>query len=354
MLARILPAILVACALPGADGVAIRLAEGAYVVEGWNPGSHAPAEGWNSLLSVHAGEGDAPPLLGAYTIEQGRLTFRPRFPVSPGVKTRAMFRQPMGSVVEAVFESAVESPVASTKVSNIYPTADELPENQLKFYVVFTAPMQRGEAWQRLTLTDDAGKKVDLPFLEIDQELWDRDNTRLTILFDPGRIKRGVLPLEEIGAAIAAGRSYTLTISREWRDARGAALKESFEKRFHVVAADREPIDPSKWKITPPRVSTREALTVDFGEPLDYALAQRLIEVGGLRGHSALDRNQTRWTFIPDRAWPAGDFQLKVDAALEDLAGNRVGRPFDVDVFDKITRRPAKEVVLVPFTIRED
>ena len=70
--------------------------------------------------------------------------------------------------------------------------------------------MLRGEAWEHLQLLDSNGKVIDLAFLEIDQELWDRDQRRLTVLFDPGRIKRGVLPRDEIGAALEAGKSYTL------------------------------------------------------------------------------------------------------------------------------------------------
>jgi hypothetical protein len=351
---RIPLAALLLCPLLAAETTVVRHRDGSFQVEGWNPGAAEPDGGWQAVLSVYAGEGDLPPMLGAYSVESGRLTFRPKYPVGPGVAVRAVFRPAAGGAIEVRFDAAAGLPAPTTRVSNIYPTVNALPENQLKFYVVFTAPMQRGEAWQRISLADENGKKVDLPFLEIDQELWDRDFTRLTILFDPGRIKRGVQPLEEVGPAIAAGHSYTLSISREWRDSRGVPLKEGFEKRFRVVEADREPIDPRKWTITPPRVSTRLPLIVDFGEPLDYALAQRMIDVEGMRGHAALERDQTRWTFVPDRAWPAGEFRLKVDAALEDLAGNRVGRPFDVDVFEKVTRQPAKQTVLVPFTVRGD
>jgi hypothetical protein len=104
---------------------------------------------------------------------------------------------------------------STTRVEHVYPSAGELPENQLKLYVFFSAPMRRGEAWQRVHLLDSDGKPVELAFLEIDQELWDRDHTRLTILFDPGRIKRGLLPLAESGKILEAGKRYTLAIDRD-------------------------------------------------------------------------------------------------------------------------------------------
>jgi hypothetical protein len=63
--------------------------------------------------------------------------------------------------------------------------------------------------------------------------------TRLTLFIDPGRIKRGVLPLEEVGPSLEAGKSYTLVIDREWIDGSGNPLQESFEKTFKVGPPDR-------------------------------------------------------------------------------------------------------------------
>ena len=43
-----------------------------------------------------------------------------------------------------------EGYVASTIVEHVYPSTDQLPENQLKFYLHFSAPMSRGEAYSRI------------------------------------------------------------------------------------------------------------------------------------------------------------------------------------------------------------
>ena len=67
--------------------------------------------------------------------------------------------------------------------------------------------MQRGHVYDHIHLLGEAGKPVELPFLELDEELWDPEMTRLTIFIDPGRIKRGVRPLEEIGPALEAGKN---------------------------------------------------------------------------------------------------------------------------------------------------
>ena len=61
---------------------------------------------------------------------------------------------------------APEKPArATTRVAAIYPSRDLLPENLLHFYIYFSAPMSRGEAYQRITLIDAAtGKTVDAAF----------------------------------------------------------------------------------------------------------------------------------------------------------------------------------------------
>ncbi len=73
----------------------------------------------------------------------------------------------------------------------IYPTSSELPENLLKFYIHFSQPMSRGQAYRHIKLLKADGKAVDGAYLEIGEELWDASSTRFTLLLEPGRIKRG-------------------------------------------------------------------------------------------------------------------------------------------------------------------
>jgi len=246
---------------------------------------------------------------------------------------------------------------STTRVEHVYPSAGELPENQLKLYVFFSAPMRRGEAWQRVHLLDSDGKPVELAFLEIDQELWDRDHTRLTILFDPGRIKCGLLPLAESGKILEAGKRYTLAVDRDWQDGRGAPLVQAYRKEFVAVPSRREPVDPGRWRIVAPHTGTVEPLKIAFPEPLDYALLQRLIQVigpdGPLAGRISVLEQETEWRFTPREPWLEGKYTVAVQKALEDLAGNRVGRPFDVDMFDPISRETSDEVVGLTFRTRE-
>jgi hypothetical protein len=334
-----------------AGPVEVRLEDGRFRVHGWTPGA-PPAAGWESLLSVYAGHGDVPPMLGSYAVDDGALTFRPRFPLAPGVAARAVFRLPGAAPIEARFTTPKPDAGGTTRVLQVYPTVDVIPENQLKFYLHFSAPMSRGEGWSRIHLLDEKGAKVDLPFLELDQELWDPDYRRFTVLFDPGRIKRGLLPLEEVGPSIVEGKSYTLAIDREWLDASGAPLREGYRKSFRVGPPDRSPPDQRKWRVAAPKAGTSDPLAIGFGEPMDWALAQRLIEVAGVAGSVEIARNETEWRFTPANPWRAGQYRIVIDTAIEDLAGNRIGRPFDVDVFDKVTQKIATKTVSLPLKIR--
>jgi hypothetical protein len=295
-------------------------------------------------IAVYAGDAaDLPPVLGTFAREGAEIVFRPRFALSPGVDARVVV-----AGREFRFPGVRQERERTTAVERVYPSGPRIPANQLKFYIQFSAPMLPGEAWEHVRLLDAGGKAVELAFLEIDQELWDPDRRRLTVLFDPGRIKRGVLPRDEVGAALVAGRSYTLEIGAAWRDAERVPLKAGFRHRFEVVAEDRSAIDPARWRMTRPAPGSRDPLVVDFGEPLDAALALRLIRVAGIEGQAELGREEREWRFTPERPWPAGALELEVDTALEDLAGNKVHRPFDVDTFDPITPVRRGAVVRVP------
>jgi hypothetical protein len=319
-----------------------------------------------AVFAEQPGEGVAdramPPMSGRWRVEKDRLRFEPRFPFTPGVRYRAEFRLGGASPVISFFELPRESAVPETTVVQIFPSADVLPENQLKFYVQFSAPMSRGNAYEHIRVRDGAGRVIELPFLELDEELWDPTMTRLTLLIDPGRIKRGVKPLEDTGAVFEAGKKYAITVDTALQDATGRPLRAGFNKKFRAAAADRTPPDPTRWKIRPPVAGTRGALVVEFEEPMDQALALRLISVVAgergrrpgtkLDGQTTLSQQERTWTFVPVQPWELGAYQLTVQTTIEDLAGNNIGKTFDVDVFEGIQRRIATESVHVEFAVR--
>jgi hypothetical protein len=293
------------------------------------------------------------------------VRFEPRFPLARGVRYRAVFRGARlpggGGAAKAPLEVVLELPgpkrVASTVVRAVYPSADRLPENQLKFYLHFSAPMAAGDSYRHVRLLDAGGKAVDLPFLELDQELWTRDGKRLTLFLDPGRIKRGLKPREEVGPVLEEGKRYTLLIDRTWLDAEGNPLKEPFRKAFSVGAPDDKPPDPKTWKLAAPAAGTRAALRVTFPKPMDHALLHHMLWVTDPAGRKvagtvAVSGQEKAWQFTPQAAWRAGAHHLVADTQLEDLAGNGIGRPFEVDVFRPVERAVKEETVRVRFEVR--
>ena len=165
-----------------------------------------------------------------------------------------------------------------------------------------------------------------------------RDPTRrrLTLLFDPGRIKRGLRGHEELGAPLQAGHRYRLEIDGGWRDGRGRPLGAVFSHELVAGPDDREAPDPSTWRLDPP-VGDTAPLVVRFAEPLDRALlASRMAveDAAGRRMAGAIDVDEgdRRWRFTPAEAWRPGSYRLRVAPDLEDVAGNNLRRLFDADL----------------------
>ncbi|MFN7925943.1 MAG: hypothetical protein U0Q16_37945 [Bryobacteraceae bacterium] len=311
---------------------------------------------YSGIFQLSVDQAGAPPLAGAFAMEGSTLVFTPKYPLQPGLSYRATFKL-VNEVGAATLVVPKPKVVSTTVVERIFPSTAELPENQLKFYLHFSAPMSKGEAFKRLHLLEDGAGEVKLPFLEIDEELWDKEFRRLTVLFDPGRVKRGLVPNQEVGPPLKAGKKYTLVIDADWKDAKGVPLKQGARKMFAAVPAERSPIDPKVWKLSSPKAGSMEPLVADFPRPYDAALLQRFIDVtsanGALvKGKVMLEQDETRWIFTPAAPWVAGKHALEIISTLEDLAGNKIGRAFDVDKFDQVQQRSVSDVYSLPFEVK--
>jgi hypothetical protein len=331
--------------------------------------------GFAQVLSVYvvgdSPDADQPAMAGAYTVDGSSLRFTPRYALRPGLRYRAVLspdairakenpeKSPNESAAKSVSREVAVPEAAGgipTEITHVYPSAATLPENQLRFYIHFSAPMGRGEAYDHIHLLDSHCTPVDLPFLEIGEELWDRQHRRLTLLVDPGRIKRGLKPREDLGPVFEAGREYTLVVDRVWRDAAGRALKSEFKKQFRAGPPVETAIDPASWKIGPAAAGSSGPVVVTFSRPLDHALMERTITVTGADGTPIVGRaraegEERRWEFRPERPWNAGKYQLVIDTTLEDIAGNRIGRAFEVEDAGPVDKRAQAETVRVPFEI---
>ena len=335
--------------MAAAASVSIQYENGVFKIVGmtFRP-EQASAEA--SGFVVHT-EGSNIPLFGTYSVENGQLTFRPRFPLSSDVTYVAGFGVGHPDV-SLVLPAKKRADAPATRVVAMYPSAPAIPSNQLKLYLIFSAPMQSGEIWPKIHLIEQDGKPSVLPFVELDQELWNRDHTRLTLLFDPGRIKRGVKPNVDMGPVLEEGKRYTLVVDREFKDGNGVPLEAPFRHEFTVGPAERRGIDPKQWRLSQPKAGTVEPLVIDFDRPLDYALLQDVFQIPGVSGSVSVGGDETQWRFRPAQLWKPGEYNLIVDMALEDLAGNRIGRSFDVDTLVSPTERITKPTTSLSFRVR--
>ena len=327
---------------------------------------------WAELFRVTvARDNDAdglelPPVLGSYVIgDDGVLRFNPMFPFDPGRSYAVRFdpthlSEPEPAAIEAVVAVvALPKPDVepTTVVDRIFPSGDRLPENQLKLYLHFSAPMSNVDGLEYLSLRDARGHAVEEPFLPLGTEFWDRDHLRYTVFFDPGRIKLGIELNERLGRPLQAGETYTLVVDPTWPDAEGHPLQAQFEKRFTVGPADTAPLDTATWRLRVPSSGSTQRLVVSMPEPLDHALMRRAISVEDATGRRVdgeveIGNWETRWTLTPSEPWTAGAYVLVASSIAEDLAGNKIGTPFEIDVFEHVDETIAHERFTIPFELR--
>ena len=285
--------------------------------------------------------GSLPDISGRYLLFEDGVQFTPEFPFERDVKYRASFDpHPLGAPptaeslhLEFLIPSEQQAP-ALTEVTHIFPSCDVLPENLLRFYFCFSKSMQRGRALKEISLLDSDGELVSDALYRPSVELWDRTMRHLTVLLDPGRLKRWVGPNVELGPPLKVSQEYILEIRSGMIDLNGRPLRERFRKRFLVGNAVREPISVEHWKILPPVTGSRLPLVLKFTAPLDWALLSRTITIESINGsvidgQVVVDQCERRWSFTPTSRWIAGAYRVRAGSNLEDVCGNSITGAFD-------------------------
>lgn len=330
-----------------------------------SPETAPPAVAWNArsgtidvsglrdpegaAVTVRSGPPDAPAMLGRIETRKNGLAFHPRFPLVPGLPYRVRVND-----TEVTITVPKAAAAATTHVAHVYPSADELPANQLKFYLDFSAPMSVGDVYRHIHLVDENGQEVPRAFLQTAHELWDARRQRFTLILDPGRIKRGLRANVESGAPLTVGRRYRLVIDAGWLDGDGNPLRAPFEKDFRVIAPDRTRPDARAWRVSAPAAGTGGALRVSFDDALDRALLEEMLIVRDGRGADVagaigIAAGEREWTFRPQQPWAEGVYAVYVDTRIEDRAGNNLQRLFDEDVQAPARSATASQIEL-PFT----
>ena len=325
-------------------------------------------EQWITILSVYTREAFSKklnqPISGRYSWIRDSIFFEPSYPFAPGETYHAVFRagafffnigltnETASDKLELSF-SIPDEAYFPAAIEAVYPASEKLPENLLRMYIHFSTPMMPGEAYSHIRLLREDGTEVEKAFLVVDQELWDTDRKRFTLLFDPGRIKRDLRSNIEFGAPLRKGEKYILVIDSAWRDVHGHILEKSFRKSFFAQEAERAKVSPGKWKVSAPLEGSRGDVVISFDRPIDHALAQKYICISSPSGEisgRAMKVNDTTWKFTPDNPWRKGKYVIVISPLLEDVCGNNLNNPFDLDL-SKERRVNSVEPVEIALTI---
>lgn len=297
-------------------------------------------------------EKSASNILGNYTIKRNTIVFEPLVPLTRGLRYEVYAQQTLVGSVSVPQANGSQTPM----VVALYPSVDTLPENLLKIYVHFSAAMQENVALQHLALLNDQGDTIPNVFLNLQQELWNKERTTLTVWLDPGRIKRDLIPNQQMGNPLQKGARYTLSIAEKWKDVQGLPLQQSYKKQFVVGERDDASPQPKLWVIKEPVVNSKKALQIHFDEALDYFLLQETITVWDNKGNKIsgsikVADHQKAIEFMPGQNWKPGRYRLRVASYLEDLAGNNLRHPFDRDITKQ--QENDKDFVEREFVVKE-
>lgn len=281
-----------------------------------------------------------PAVMGTYTQNGDTLLFQPRFPFLAGRTYWIWYiesKAPLASGSVMPFEVPQHRSLVLPEVTAIYPSTNLWPANQLKFYIHFNQAMRAGYLQEMVRIYDAEGKEVTAPFLDMAQELWDAEQQRLTVWFDPGRIKSLLIPNQQSGPPLSTGQTYYLVISKAWPAANGLSLSEDVTRIFRTTAQDDRQPDPSTWGINVPESGTTAPLVIEFPESMDRATLRSSIvlltaDEQLVDGHIEIGAAEQTWRWLPGQKWSTASYRLRISTDLEDLAGNNLNRLFDQPV----------------------
>ena len=219
-------------------------------------------------------------------------------------------------------------PILPEAPIRISPQAEELPANTLRFYIHFPRSGEAHFDRDRLWLLNEEEQVVRDAFLVLPQELWSADGHRLTVLMEPGRIKRGLGTDPSHEPALVVGRTYSLVVT-----AFGQMARHTFRVNDPVLEA----VDETRWRLVAPTVGSLDPAVVHFDRVMDDALCEDEIRVLSPSGEVVQKRvslapDGTVARLIPSHPWGYGEHRLVVSERLEDVCGNRLDEALDHDL----------------------
>lgn len=300
-------------------------------------------------LSVYVSEtyedgGVNVPVMGVYKKIGNGLQFTPTLPFQKGNAYISVCKDDRFE-----FEIPISENYERARIKHIYPSADTLPSNLLKFHVHFSRPMS-SIGYIHVELIDSDGKIIERAILKEIPELWNDDQSQLTIWIEPGRIKRGLGPNLELGPVLIQDEHYTLSISSSFRDKNGVPMEKTYTKNFVAGGDDREKLKIDDVQLNYYESNETGYLSVKFSEAVDFASSiANLIIVDAAKHIVNGDwrlREDSEAIFDPHDKLEQGNYQLLLNSVIEDLAGNNFLRNFDHEVGVPVEEGRKKQFML--------
>ena len=263
------------------------------------------------------------------------------FPLDPGRQYHVTFAPPGAAPLTATVGLPATHTTPTTVVAQVFPSGEVIPENQLRLYIHFSAPMGMKGGLDYVHLLDEQGKEVIDPFLPLDAEFWNDDRTRYTVFFDPGRQKRGI-PVDRRDGPIA-DRRQVLHAGRRQGVARRQRPTAEGNLQAHVQGRPARRAAARSHGVADPGAAVRHARAAASSRFPSRSImacccarsACRAPTARAIGGDISVGTGELTWSFTPREFWKAGTHHLVAFGMLEDLAGNRIGRAFEVDQFDR-------------------
>jgi len=223
-------------------------------------------------------------------------------------------------IVGGVLQSFPSEAKDRLKIS-FEPEADIIPANTLRMYFTFDRAARGLIHQSEVKLVGPDGSEIKDAFMNFGQELWSPDGKRLTVLFDPGKVKRDVEAKGEAISPLEQGKSYQIRLN-------------DYVHSFRVSPPVREKLDPNQWKVIGPSEGSRE-LEIKFDRVMDAALLLDQIEVIEMKRGAPVSTTKkiqaggTDLILFAESKWPAGQYAIVASPILEDVSGNRMAESLD-------------------------
>lgn len=255
-------------------------------------------------------------------------------------------------VVIACAQQKTDQNVSAPMVVATYPSCDTVPSNLLKVYFRFSEPMQEYRSSQFIRLIDNTtGDTIKDAFLDLKPELWNEDETVLTLWLDPGRIKQDLVPNRELGTVLKDHKTYRLEVSKGWKSKKGVTSASNYMRTFFTVSRDVTQPTVDTWTVA----ATKGRIVVNTNETIDWMLLNNRVSVWSgdrlIEAETFSEVCERQLIIIPKKPLERGNYSVVVEETLEDLAGNNLNRLFETDVTAPSKKSVNKQDHRLTFTI---